>query len=1190
MRINNVDFPEPLFEAQKNGALVVFAGAGVSIPPPSNFPNFDSLAEQVAAGVLNREKDEPVDRFLGRLKDRHVEVHDIVRRILSDPTSKPNALHTALLRLFESATKVRVVTTNFDLHFTSAATAIFSNVDNLEVYSAPALPRGSSFSGIVHLHGTVAKPADRLVLTDSDFGIAYLTDGWATRFLQQLFAENLVLFVGYSHNDTVIDYLARGLPPKSKGPGRFAFTVEGTDAHWKRLGITPVTYPVGAEGARHSALAPALKSWVDRIWTATLDHEDRIKSIVKRSLSLDPEELDYIEGSCKDLSLARFFTRHASSPDWLRWAESKGVLSSLFKQTPVCGEVDQEFALWFARRFACSELGDALAVLQRQGGFIAPLLWYQLAWAFHAERPAHRVIARWVPLLVDSQPSQGSKNFLDYMLCACELPRDEATLLLLFEHLTRPSVDLRRSIWPSAGEGEEDVDIEIRTEGSGYWLNEAWHKLLEPNLATLADKLLLIATSNIQHAYSLLRSFGKDHANWDPLSTSCVLVEATGQGGPHDDGIKLLINIARDVLRWTIKSSTVRADFFIDIWFLSGYRLLRRLAIFGVAESAHRSSDLRVNWLLENDLIYAYGYKPEVFRVFQKSYATASESIRIKVLEIATQGSALLEGRTKDYEIFNLLNWLSKAAPDCQHTKKRFDKFAALHPDFGPREHPDLDSWIGPSGWGGPTSPLQTDEILSLSPERFLLELAAAKSDGFTEPSREGLLHGVSEAVTRQYGWSADLVRALKEKEFWEPDVWQAIVNGWRHSDLTDEQWGEVLTILLETSQIRSAITYEACKVLESGVGKPSHPIPTNSLALSIRVGEKFWDSCSSSDKERQDAVQDWLQVAINEPAGDLMMFWLRILSRLKGTVGQDWNGIPQEYKQFLDSVLDGNSYAAGIGRVLIASHLPFLFSLDREWTIQNVLPPLKLTENLARAVQAWHGLLWGTWTEDLLPYLLPYYEGAFVKLHSEFGKEQRKQFCAHLAGIACHSSINPIQQGWLNKFLLSVTVEERAVWASYMLQGLKGMKEIALEKAWNNWIDAYWQNRIDGIPVPLEASETAEMVGWSICFRKSFAEVAERVYKSPTPKSEHAFLFYDLSASDLSNRAPDAVAQFVLYLLKNRIEPIYDFDQIVKIVETLKQSTEARDHLLQICQQLAELGYPAAGTLKNSILANGQP
>ena len=177
MRINSVDFPDSLFKAQKDGSLVVFAGAGVSIPPPSNFPDFNLLAEQVAAGVLSKEKDEPVDRFLGRLKDKGVEVHEKVRRILSDRNSKPNALHVDLLRLFEEPNKFRLVTTNFDLHFTSAGVERFPTLDSFEIYSAPALPLGSSFSGIVYLHGSVAKPADRLDRFRFWHGISYPSVG-----------------------------------------------------------------------------------------------------------------------------------------------------------------------------------------------------------------------------------------------------------------------------------------------------------------------------------------------------------------------------------------------------------------------------------------------------------------------------------------------------------------------------------------------------------------------------------------------------------------------------------------------------------------------------------------------------------------------------------------------------------------------------------------------------------------------------------------------------------------------------------------------------------------------------------------------------------------------------------------------------------------------------------------------------
>ena len=48
MILNGVDFPEQLIEAQKSGRLVIFAGAGVSVNPPSALPDFNQLAKQVA--------------------------------------------------------------------------------------------------------------------------------------------------------------------------------------------------------------------------------------------------------------------------------------------------------------------------------------------------------------------------------------------------------------------------------------------------------------------------------------------------------------------------------------------------------------------------------------------------------------------------------------------------------------------------------------------------------------------------------------------------------------------------------------------------------------------------------------------------------------------------------------------------------------------------------------------------------------------------------------------------------------------------------------------------------------------------------------------------------------------------------------------------------------------------------------
>ncbi len=1184
MRINSVDFPDSLFKAQKDGSLVVFAGAGVSRPAPSNYPDFPMLAEEVAAGVLKIERDEPIDRFLGKLKDKEVEVHEKVRRILSDPKSKPNLLHIDLLRLFEEPNKLRLVTTNFDLHFSSAASAQFPNSDGFEIYSAPALPLGNSFSGIVNLHGSVAKSSDRLVLTDSDFGAAYLTQGSATRFLQQLFDHYLVLFVGYSHSDAVLHYLARGLPPKSKGPGRFALTLDGTEPHWKQLGINPITYPEGAGDAKHSALAPAVRGWVDRVRASFLDHEERIKTIVERPVSLDPEEMDYIEGVCNDTTLTQFFVRHCRTPDWLRWIEGKGLLGNLFKQSIVPTEIDQLLARWFAQWFACPHSDHALAVLQRQGGFIAPFLWDQIALSFHQMKPDHAAVAKWVPLLIESQPHYGSRDLLAYRLCKCEFPGDEQTILILFEHLTRLRIRLRKRFSVVEDE-DEKAEPEVFIEGNEYWLREARTKLFEPNLELLAERLLIILTSNIQQTYWTMRSFGKAQSGWDPISGHRAQIESSAFGGSQED-IGVVIDMARDILKWTISHRSKTSDSTIDTWFSSGYRLLERLAVFGVAESNHWNADQKLCWLLKNSLIHTYGLKPEVFLVLQGAYATASEPTRAALLERAIKGSDELEGRTKEYEIFNLLFWLVNNAPDCALTKRQYVDFSANHPDFGPREHPDLDWWIGGVGWVGPKSPLTLDDIIAASPEELIEELANAKIDDFAAANREGLLSEIGKAVTGNFDWSVQCAKSLNEKKLWELDLWRALVTGWRNVDLAEAQWLQVLNILRESPPILGSVAYEVSELLQKGINKTTHRIPMAHLSLSVSLSKMTWDVVVASSNEKiGDQVDDWLQLAINHPAGILLTFRLHSLSLLREAAGENWTEVPPGEKAFLESVLAGTSYAASIGRVLIASQLHFLFNLDPVWTVGSVIPLFKLAENELRAIQAWHGfLVWGRWTEGLLPHLLPCFEQAFPHLHVKFGKEQRQSFCKFLAGLACYGTIDPIQSGWLNRFLQVVTAEERIMWSSSMSRTLKGMKDPLPENAWRNWISIYWQNRVDGVPMPLEVGEITEMVGWPIAFKVSFSEVAEKIYRSPAPKGEHRFVYDELSESQVIKLHPKAAATLVFYLLRIGFTPVYWFDPVVKIVQDLRPFEDAKPVLRQICGELAKLGYPGAGSLRDTI------
>ena len=100
------------------GRLVLFVGAGVSAGPPSNLPLFDDLAarvEDVAGAPPGDAVRDTPEVLLEAISSRGVEVHAIVRRIISESTG-PNATHEAVAALAMASQAIRIVTTNYDRH------------------------------------------------------------------------------------------------------------------------------------------------------------------------------------------------------------------------------------------------------------------------------------------------------------------------------------------------------------------------------------------------------------------------------------------------------------------------------------------------------------------------------------------------------------------------------------------------------------------------------------------------------------------------------------------------------------------------------------------------------------------------------------------------------------------------------------------------------------------------------------------------------------------------------------------------------------------------------------------------------------------------------------------------------------------------------------------------------------------
>ncbi len=343
MQIGPLDLPEEILAALEQKRLVIFAGAGVSIPPPASLPSFRGLVEDIVGRALKKAELGQMDRVLGRAQERGVPVHRRTAEFLQQPDSRFNSRHANLLALFGSGAAVRIVTTNFDQHFEGAITAD-PDLGHVEIYTAPALPVGSSFTGLVHLHGSLDRAPEELVLTDGDFGRAYLTEGWAGRFVVELFRLYTVLFVGYSYGDTVMSYLTRGLAP-TFGRQRFALTESGQREKWELLGIEPIDYDPTDD---HRNLGEGLEQWVRCERRGSLDWSQRLRELLegREPRALAPDELGEVEYCLKKSKRAKLFYQQAKHPDWLKWAEEHGWLQPLFSFEGD-QELLRELAMWF---------------------------------------------------------------------------------------------------------------------------------------------------------------------------------------------------------------------------------------------------------------------------------------------------------------------------------------------------------------------------------------------------------------------------------------------------------------------------------------------------------------------------------------------------------------------------------------------------------------------------------------------------------------------------------------------------------------------------------------------------------------------------------------------------------------------------------------------------------------------------
>ena len=286
---NGPDIPDELLLALDEGRVVFFCGAGVS-RARAGLPDFFGLAEQVltALGVSDKSSAKKLlrvarevedqtglpglisaDRIFGLLEQEFFErdIERAVANVLKPKNGVDLWAHKILLDLATSKEGItKLVTTNFDRLFDDCGR-------QLETWQPPRLPdlaKPNDLKGVVYLHGRAMEDYDGsegqgFVLSSAEFGRAYLSEGWATRFFKDVIDKYVVVFVGYTAADPPVRYLLEALNKSSGGLNDvYAFQSDDSEeasSRWQHKGVSAIPY-AGKDG--HSALWKTLAAWSER--------------------------------------------------------------------------------------------------------------------------------------------------------------------------------------------------------------------------------------------------------------------------------------------------------------------------------------------------------------------------------------------------------------------------------------------------------------------------------------------------------------------------------------------------------------------------------------------------------------------------------------------------------------------------------------------------------------------------------------------------------------------------------------------------------------------------------------------------------------------------------------------------------------------------------------------------------------
>lgn len=1190
---NGPDIPTELLNAHENGEVVFFCGAGISIP--AGLPGFGDLVTQLRerSGAPETSpqtiawKAKQYDSVLNLMESSLLGGRHELRKHLPDilrPASKlsPTALseHKSLLQLATQNGQTHLITTNYDDLFVLAAKRLKVNMPQ---YDAPFLPvpKNNRWNGVVYLHGKLHEnPSDeilnRLVLTSGDFGLAYLTERWAARFISELFRNYSICFVGYSITDPILRYIMdalatdksiSGIHYKAYAFGSFKPGAEtSTRESWSAKGVIPILYQEEATPDAHRLLRKTLEQWASKHKAGILGKERLVESCARRSPASVKTNDDFtarVLWALQDNSglPAQHFTEIIPSPsiEWFDFLKDNKLLPPTTPYDPITNS-QRAIANWI-----CDHLAHPSIVLwAATANHLHPVLLRLIEDRLNLlEQKANDELAhyKFTDLQTkspDAIPSPETTKIWRIILTRATFHSRESALwetTTLAQHtalfgfdaavrqrilqLIAPRVRISKAFHIKLLDKEKepispfDYDVEFRSDIlDHYHPSSQIYELINPHIGEFTEDL----ANTLKSFCELLETVKPGSALTDNSIFSIPDLSAPDSEHARHDSSKLMEMIASGWQELN-KQNPDKAKRMAREWHHSPYAPFQRLAFFCAARLKKISPDRIVRWLTANNRTWFWSIytRHEVCQLLRAKARTLDHS-SLRALE-----KQIVKGPSKknfnpsatDDEIrlaSDRAVWLRISCLKESGAKISSATQSALEGIVARNAHLNRPSAFEDEVFFTTSSVKEIDisEKIDKAPnDKESLIVWLQKSEATDTQTRFYRSNWPDLCSNPEHFKScADALLELSSKHHAHPlNRWREMLSAWGRSKICSETWnlyGDSTLNTLPNNILQHLNNHLADWIKKSAQGQ-------GDIDTIVAACQKLFllTTINPPPTDNTETPPDADTTLINTIANltDAMIAaWFR-------TSPKENSFIEENFRKFLENIVDSNDSFYDAAKIITTLNASGYYAVDKAWTTKYIIPLFDWEKNKRNAILAFRGLIWSSNVDvSLLNAIKPDFL-ACAKHYTSLGQHKDRY-----AALLIHCALYEIPGFRPHEFRAALNnlptegVADAAQALNEYYHSIKGNKT-------NEWSEHFLPLLSKVWPANIQTNSAASsnaLIKLVISTGSEFPEAVDAIERFIVPSDDQDILQFLLSDSPHCQRHPAAALKLLSHIYKN--------------------------------------------------------